>query len=131
AHDLELLGDLHLKQGRYEDAIAAFQKAVEKASGSKQKAALHRKLAQAYLMQEKNEEARSHIDRAIAFLKEAEDAKNKPTPAAKAETTPLPVKMIISVPKKLLDQAGEGKMPFEEFCRQASVQTLRFEEAQR
>jgi hypothetical protein len=131
ANDFELLGDLHLKQGRSEDAITAFQKAVELVSGSKQKAALHRKLAQAYLMQEKNEKARSHIDQAIALLKEAADAKNKPAPAAKAETTPLPVKMIISVPKKLLDQASDGKMTFEEFCRRASVETLRFEGAQR
>jgi tetratricopeptide (TPR) repeat protein len=131
AHDLELLGDLHLKQGRSADAIAALQKALEMASGSKQKAALHRKLAQAYLMQEKNDEARSHIDRAIAFLKEATDAKNNSAPASKPEATPLPVKMIIAVPKKLLDQASDGKMAFEEFCRRASVETLRFEEAQR
>jgi tetratricopeptide (TPR) repeat protein len=131
AHDLEVLGDLHLKQGRYEDAIAAFQKAVESASGSKQKATLHRKLAQAYLMQGQDEKARFQIDRAIAFLKEAQDEKNKPAPAAKPETNSLPVKMIISVPKKLLDQAGEGKMPFEESCRGASVETLRFEGTQR
>src|SRR5262249_45649518 len=101
------------------------------ASEAKQKAALHRKLAQAYLMQEKIEKARSHLDQAIALLKEAEDAKSKPAPAVKPETAPLPVKMIISVPKKLLDQAGEGKMTFEEFCRQASVETLRFEGSQR
>ncbi|HEY7154423.1 MAG TPA: tetratricopeptide repeat protein [Gemmataceae bacterium] len=131
ANDFELLGDLHLKQGRSEDAITAFQKAVELVSDSKQKAALHRKLAQAYLMQEKMEKARSHLDQALTLYQEALDAKNKPAPAAKPEATPLPVKMIISVPKKLLDQASDGKITFEEFCRQASVETLRFEEPKR
>jgi hypothetical protein len=49
----------------------------------------------------------------------------KPAPAAKPVAA-LPIKLIISAPKKLLDEAGKGKMTFEEFRRRASVETLRF-----
>jgi hypothetical protein len=32
------------------------------------------------------------------------------------------------MPKKLLDETKEGKIPFEEFRRRARVETLRFDE---
>src|SRR5207253_823874 len=49
ARDYELLGDLHLKQGRFEDAVKAFQKAIDQKPDAKQMAAIYRKLAQVYL----------------------------------------------------------------------------------
>src|SRR5262249_55025381 len=49
ANDLELLGDLHLKQKRFQDAIKAYEKAVELNPEAK---ALYRKLVQAHLLLE-------------------------------------------------------------------------------
>ena len=129
ARDLELLGDLHLKQGQNEEALTAFQKAVElKQLDPKLSAALYRKLAQCYLALERIGEARSALDKAAEVLKnmqEAASAQNKPAAAKPAAA--LPVKLIVSAPKKLLDQVKEGKISFEEFRRQATVETLKFD----
>jgi tetratricopeptide (TPR) repeat protein len=124
--DLELLGDLHLKQGRYDEAIASFLKAVEMDPGPKQAAALRRKLAQCYLGKGQDEKARAELNQAIALLKEVTDGKDKPVPTTKPAVV-LPVKLIISAPKKLLDQAKEGKITFEEFRRRAQVEALTFD----
>ncbi len=136
--DLELLGDLHMKQGQHEEAIAAFQKAVELQPGPKEAAGLYRKLAQCYLAQGKIDSARAALDHYAEFLKSAQEyneflksaeeignAEPKSSPA-KPSAPALPVKLIISVPKKLLDEAKDGKLPFEEFRRRAHVETLRF-----
>lgn len=125
--DLELLGELHLKQGKHEEAIKALHKAAELTKSPKRKAELLRKLAQCYLTQGQDEEARTAVDLAITYLKKEKEAKAKPAPAAKPAPT-LPVKLIISAPKKLLEQAKEGKIAFEEFRRQAHVETLRFDD---
>jgi tetratricopeptide (TPR) repeat protein len=129
--DLELLGDLHQKQGKFAEAIAAYQKAVDhKGMEPKVSASLYRKLAQCYLIVEKMEDARSALDNAARIMKNAQEAaaaKNKPASVSKPATPTLPVKVIISAPKKLLDEAKDGKLPFEEFCRRTSVETLRFE----
>ena len=47
--DFELLGDLQIKQGRVQEAIQAYQKAVEAQSDGKRKASLYQKMAQAHL----------------------------------------------------------------------------------
>jgi tetratricopeptide (TPR) repeat protein len=125
--DLELLGDLHMKQEHYGMARDAFRKAVELKPDRKQTAVLARKLAQAYLMLDNLEEARGALDQSIALTKENANAKDKPTPATKPAVA-LPIKLIVSVSKKLLDEAAKGKMSAEEFRRRASVETLRFED---
>jgi tetratricopeptide (TPR) repeat protein len=124
--DLELLGDLHTKQEHYGMARDAFREALELKPGRKKRVTLSRKLAQAYLKLDKIEEARAALDQALSLAKEEPDAKAKSAPAA-SPAVPLPVKLIISAPKKLLDQVKEGKMSFEEFRRQASVETLKFD----
>lgn len=123
--DLELLGELHLKQGKYDEAIKTFHKAMGQTENEKRQAELLRKLAQCHLMQGQDEKARNELDKAIIILKQETKAEEKPAPAPKPAAE-LPVKLIISAPKKLLDQAKEGKITFEEFRRQASVETLRF-----
>jgi tetratricopeptide (TPR) repeat protein len=128
--DLELLGDLHVKQEHYGQARDAFRQAMGLKPGRKQTAALARKLAQAYLMLSNIEEARAALDRALALAKEDADAKDKPAPD-NPSAAPLPVKLIISAPKKLLDRAKEGKMSIDEFRRGASVETLKFDNARR
>lgn len=124
--DNELLGELHLKQGKHEEAIKAFHYVLKRISDPKREAELHRKLAQCYLMQGDDEKARAELDQAIALVKKETEAKAKPASTAKPATT-LPIKLIISAPKKLLDQAEAGKITFEEFRRQAHVETLRFD----
>jgi tetratricopeptide (TPR) repeat protein len=128
ARDLELVGDLHMKQEHYGQARDAFREALALKPGRYQSVTLARKLAQAYLMLSNIEEARSALDQALALAKEDTDAKDKP--AAKPAAA-LPIKLIASAPKKLLDQAGEKKISFEEFRRRASVETLTFGERRR
>jgi tetratricopeptide (TPR) repeat protein len=125
ARNLEMLGELHLKQAKYQEAIMVFQRWLERTESPKQKAELRRKLAQCYLGLGEDEKARAELERAIALTKKATEAREKPAPDAKPPAA-LPVKLIISAPKKLLDQAKEGKISFEDFRRQASVETLRF-----
>jgi tetratricopeptide (TPR) repeat protein len=127
--DLELLGDLHMKQGHYGQARDAFREALARKPGRAQAEMLARKLAQAYLMLDKVEEARAALDQAIALVKEGTDVKDKPV--SKPATAVLPVKLIVSAPKNLLDQAGEKRVTFEEFRRRASVETLRFGDSRR
>lgn len=127
--DLELLGELHLKQGKYNEAIEALHKAMVMTKSPKRNAELCRKLAQCYLMRQDPADfrnARATLEEALALMEKDKEAKNEPAPAAKPAPA-LPVKLIISAPKKLLDQAKEGKIAFEEFRRQAHVETLRFD----
>jgi tetratricopeptide (TPR) repeat protein len=134
-NDLELLGELHFKQGKYSEAITAFMKAMEIAKRPKQKAELCRKLAQCYLMRQDPADlrnARATLEEAIAQMEKEEEAEDKPAPAAKPAAALL-VKLIVSAPKKLLDQVGEGKIPIQDyqnpardFFHQATVETLRF-----
>jgi hypothetical protein len=46
--------------------------------------------------------------------------------SSSAAAAALPAKLIISAPKKLLDQAGGGKLSFEEFKKAATVEYLTF-----
>jgi tetratricopeptide (TPR) repeat protein len=124
--DLELLGELHLKQGKYEEAIRVFNRLLAQTTSSKEVTELYRKLAQCYLMQGQEEKARAVLDQAIALMKKEAEAKDKPLLAAKPAAA-LPVKLMISVQKKLLDQVKEGKITFEDFRRHAHVETLRFD----
>lgn len=126
ASDQELLGDLHQKQGHYEAALRAFTEAATREPGPSSKDAqrLYRKIAQCYLALGQDDKARKALDQILSFEKESTDAKDKPAAAKPAAA--LPVKLIISASKKLLDQVKEGKISFEEFRRQAHVETLRF-----
>lgn len=125
--DSELLGELHLKQGKHEEAMKAFHYVLKRISDPKREAELHRKLAQCYLMQGQDEKARAELDQAITLMKKVMQAKVNPAPPSKPSPA-LPSKLIISAPKKLLDQVKEGKITFEEFRRQAHVETLRFDD---
>lgn len=124
--DLALLGDLHVKQGHYGEAIATFEKALELKPDSNEAPTVCRKLAQCYLNLGEDAKGRALLDRAITLRKKAEEEKAKPASPKQAAVS-LPVKLIISAPKKLLEHSKEGKITFEEFRRQAHVETLRFD----
>jgi hypothetical protein len=125
--DLELLADLHQKQSRYEEALATLHKALEMNPGPRKAATLYRKQAHCYLALAQDEKARAAVDRSIAALKEAADGKDKPASAAKPSAVALPVKVIISVPKRLLSHPNAAKLTIEDLRSQARVETLTFD----
>lgn len=128
ARDYELAGDLHLKQNRISQAIESYQKALDvRGITPAQTAGLYRKLAQAYLTVAnvgvadgaKVVNRDKVITRALEFLQKAvQPDQGKQTEAA----IPLPARLIVSAPRALLDAVGSGKMTFEEFRREATVQ---------
>jgi hypothetical protein len=124
ARDYELLGDLHLRQGRAQEAGDAYRKALDALQGPGAKTAdartLWRKLAASALMKAEKSpsEVRDQlVKRAVEYLQRAQGAATA-TPAAGR----LPARLIISAPKELLDQAGPGKMSLAEFRRAARVE---------
>ena len=124
----ESLGDLHLKQGQPQRAIEAYQKALsearhdgkdapEGADGRVHGAML--KLAQAYL-------AAGQLDKARQSMEEAAALKNKSAPQAKTTTgnkpAALPARLTVSATKRQVDDVGSGKITFDEFRKQATVE---------
>jgi tetratricopeptide (TPR) repeat protein len=132
ARDLELLGGLHMKQGQYEEALKAFQKAIEvKQLDPNESMALYRKLAQCYLALERVAEAKAALDKTAEISKNAQDAadaKNKLPAANKPAAPALPAKLIISASKKLLGEIKTSRISFDDFRNQAHVETLHFGE---
>ncbi len=132
------LGDQRLKLGRYQEAADAYQKAVaayQKIMEQKKKpGTLHRdlvddlaalanartKLAQAYYSMGNHHEA-TRLLQMVAKDYEAFTKNSSPqapaTPARKAQVG----KLIISAPKRLLDQVGTGKISREEFKKQVTL----------
>ena len=128
--DYELLGDLHLKQGQGLEALRAYQQALAKSPDAQHAAAMYLKLAQLYLTVQKDEaEARQAMEHARELLAQAapaaEKLASKPTPSAEL-AQPLPSRLIISAPKRLLDQVSAGKMTLEDFKKKANVERLSF-----
>ncbi len=125
ARDYELLGDLHLKQGQAKEALAAYEKAAEK--DPQHAPAIYLKMANIYLTVNKDEtRARQLMERAKELLDKASATYTKSAPDPTAKQSQLPAKLLISAPKKLLDQVGSGKISFEDFKKSASVQHLTF-----
>ncbi len=129
ARDYELMGDLHLKQNRIQEASKAYSEALHlyKIHGTEdtpQARTLYRKVAQTCLgLAEaapggKNENL---LATALKYLQKATQ-----TPAATAPTAPaaarLPARLLVSAPKALLDQVAAGTLGFEEFRRAAQVE---------
>jgi len=127
SNDHEVLGDLHMKQGKTKEAIEAYQKALEKEP--KREAVLN-KLIQANV-------AANNYTKAQELLKNAKDLTKQPPVATTESAKPptpatapaLPAKLLISAPKKLLDLAGGGKISFDEFKKAATVEYLTFSPA--
>jgi hypothetical protein len=127
-----LLGDLAMKQHDYEQAVQAFRKAsgVYKKLPAEAAAQLEvievaTKLARALIAQGKTAEA----EKIVQFIIKTSDGLGSATPAKPTDTKapmPLPGKLIISVPKKLLDQAGSGKVTLDEL-RKGAVEYLTFD----
>lgn len=127
--ELELLGDLHQKRGNWNDAASAYERALTKArEGNKPDRVrqLVKKLAEVHLALGNLDAARKALESAAAS--EPVKAPDKPLPRS-APAVKLPAKLIVSANKKLLDQAGDGKITFAEFQKLASFEVLTFSEA--
>jgi tetratricopeptide (TPR) repeat protein len=121
ALDYVLLGDLHLKQRQYEQALECFKQALKRQPDlTNQSPEIHRKLAEVYLGLNQVDQARASLEAADPSAQKANRPKTPP-PSTKPE---LPAKLIVSAPKKLLDQVGGGKMTFEEFKKAATVDSF-------
>jgi tetratricopeptide (TPR) repeat protein len=128
AHDYELLAELHMKQGKYAEAEQALRQGIEQKPDPKQLAGLYRKLAELYLKVGKDAEARQALDKAMELAKGGQAEAPQPAKEAKPVRSALPGKLIISAPKKLLDQIGNSKITPEEFQKAATVEYLTFHE---
>jgi tetratricopeptide (TPR) repeat protein len=139
-HDLELLADLHLKQQQYDQALETTKKAISQlvkeapaavmTKGQRQRlASLYSRKAQALLAMGKFDEARDALERAAKAAQEDTAAANTAlVNKTRPEEMSLPAKLIISAPKNLLDAVGNGKIDYEAFRQQASVEYLTFGE---
>jgi tetratricopeptide (TPR) repeat protein len=131
SRDYELLGDLHLKQGRFEEAVKAFEKAIQENPNSvglrgKYLEALksHVEAIQKQLEADKpklDEMRKQLLDAANEYAKALGGKKEEAAPPQPPPPPPLPVKLTISAPKRILDQVGAGKMTFEEFRKSPEV----------
>jgi hypothetical protein len=119
-----LLGDLHHKQGKPDEAIAAYRKAMDASGDARTKALLLLKIAEVLKEQNRDKEALDTLQKVEELLKEGEPKGS--SSSAETPTIPLPTKMIVSAPKKLLDQAAASKVTFEEFVKAATVELLSF-----
>ncbi len=126
--DHEPLADLHLRQGRPADAVRELQQGIEKDPPPQKAAALYRKLSQALLAQKKDEEAVRAAQKAQELAREA--TSGQPKKDGPAAAPHLPAKLLVSAPKKLLDQVGSGTITFEEFKKQAMMEHLTFSPGQ-
>jgi hypothetical protein len=143
------LGDLHLKQGKGQDAIAAYKEAADKLSKevlSRRIAQardirqftpdkvlfllmgvdLYNKLAEAYVKMGRSEDAHEALQKASELAKQAETLTGGAATANPRPSTPaLPSKLVVTASKKLLDEVGSGKMTFEAFRKAATVEYVR------
>jgi tetratricopeptide (TPR) repeat protein len=125
--ELELLGDLHQKRGNWTDAASAYERAIKAAGGAARVRELAKKLAEVYLKTGNLEKARKALDvtrgKAPRVKVQGEIKEVAAKPAIK-----LPTRLIISAPKKLLDQVGSGKITPADFQKQATFEVLNFDE---
>jgi tetratricopeptide (TPR) repeat protein len=120
--DYELLGDLHLKQGKAAEAERAYQQAIGESKGSQRTVGLWGKYAQALLSEGKVEEAQRILEQALNERKKEQAAPAQPSPPREKAQPALPGKLIITASKKLLDQAAGGKMSLDDFQKAATVE---------
>lgn len=131
--DLELLGDLHLKQQQYDQALESLQRAIaaiEKevqvhpdVAASRRLSELLTKQAQALLATGKADEARAALEKSRRINIDLTGTPNAPKPV-QPEAAKLPAKLIISARKDLLDAVGSGKIDYEAFRQQVTAEYL-------
>jgi hypothetical protein len=129
ARDYELLADLQLKQGRLDEAIAAYRRAVELTADAKGHVNLYRKLAQAHLMRAQDASALDAIAKGLQYLKKSQK-ETSTTATTSGLAAALPSQLLISIPQPRLHQIAAGAMTIEQFRQSAKVELRTFTEAQ-
>lgn len=124
--ELELLGDLHQKRGNWNDAASAYERARQKAADPGRVRDLAKKLVEVYLKTGDLEKAHKVLGNAVGDVPKV-NVQSKVTEAPVKPAINLPTRLIISAPKRLLDQVGDGKMSFAEFQKLAALEVLRFD----
>jgi tetratricopeptide (TPR) repeat protein len=121
-----------MKQGQFQQALASYQDALtayrnaNKGNVSEQeRVEIHTKLVQVLFILGRKGEAAKYLDDLVSLAKSPAKPALPNTPAP--GQIPLSDKLIISAPRKLLDQVGAGKMSFEDFRKAASVEYLQFQ----
>jgi tetratricopeptide (TPR) repeat protein len=123
--DYVLLGDLHMKQKKAEEAIKAYEQALGMNPEPRNAATILQQLARAYLDAKKVDEARAAEAKAQRLFSSLMQLTTKEKPV-ETKPVPLPGKLIISATKKQLDDVGSGRMSFEDFRKAASVEFVTF-----
>lgn len=126
ARDYTLLGELRAKEGKYDEAQHHYEKALgllhrDTPQADRDERQLRQRLAQLLVEKGDLDAARKALDQLAALQNRQKQAPHSRSADAQA-ATPFPGKLIVRVSKALLDQAGTGRMPFEEFKSKASVQ---------
>ncbi|HMF12311.1 MAG TPA: tetratricopeptide repeat protein [Gemmataceae bacterium] len=124
--DLILLAEMHLKQGKTDEAIKVLRQALDLKPETEQAATANKNLAQALIAVQKYDEAVPALQKAADLLKKAAQTQPKTEPKSTAQPNPLPSKLVISVYKQQLDAVGSGKMSFDAFKKAANVEYLTF-----
>ena len=117
------MGDLSLKQGKHAEAEAAYEKLLAQKPDDKNALTVRAKLAQVKMAQAKYDAAERLMQEVLQLQKKAAEASKLPQPPVKSAEparSPLPGKLIITAPKKLLEQAS--KLSLEDFQKQATVE---------
>lgn len=131
--DHNLLGDLHFKQGRFQDAINAYQKALEQKPPISKAAEIQLKIAQAYLGLSQYSDAQLRLTSAKQIFEEGGLKQQEQARVARNRelnmymhglTSSFKDKLIITAPKQLLDQVGSGQISFDEFSKRVSVEKV-------
>lgn len=148
----QILGDLHFKQGRLQEALACYTKAGKQfhsslpdslsslPNGPRRRELILRaielqnKILQCEVALKHEDKVNldvSQLKRWTSLLEGMEDTgkgqQTDQTAQAKKKGQSLPVKAIITASKELLDQVGEGHITFDQFKKKVSVNIVRFE----
>jgi hypothetical protein len=145
-YDNLLLGDLDAKQGLWQRAATAYEKAAEAVSKQLsflegtpaesrggayrrelliQAVELQTKLARAYQTLKDEAKSQAALNAGAGYAQRA-SAGAKPAKEAANKDAALPAKLIISVSKSAADQFAAGKMTFDEFKKAATVDYFAF-----
>jgi hypothetical protein len=133
-HKNALMGDLALKQKDYQQAVNAYRKAIdvkglpEDSTTQLEMVEVATKLARAMLAQGKTANAERIVQGLTRATERIKGGVHSNKPDEKKPEMALPAKLIITVPKKYLDQVGTGRIDFNALRKEAaSVEYLTFD----
>lgn len=123
SRDYELLADLHIKQGRYQEAIKALRKAAETFTDSNRHVSIYRKLASVQLLLNQNDPSLKTLDEVMELLQKAKASAK--AGAAPAPRRYLPQRLTITATYVALQDASTNNL--DAFRSQINLVWLRFD----